>query len=174
VLDLSGRRLAAPQRQSLDIAASATAPAFTVAAAGASGTVRLVRLRLTASDGTPLSENTYWRYDQPGDLKALNSLSGADLRLTRGRVSAGDDRLTIGVTVRNAGTSVAPMVRVSLRSHRTGQRVLPATYSENYLWLVPGEQRTITVSCPRSAAADPGDLEVTAQPYGAAAASDRH
>jgi hypothetical protein len=174
VLDLSGRRLAAPQRQSLDIAASATAPAFTVAAAGASGTVRLVRLRLTASDGTPLSENTYWRYDQPGDLKALNSLSGADLRLTRGRVSAGDDRLTIGVTVRNAGTSVAPMVRVSLRSHRTGQRVLPATYSENYLWLMPGEQRTITVSCPRSAAADPGDLEVTAQPYGAAAASDRH
>ena len=169
-LDLSGRRLAAPQRQTVDVPASATAPAFTATAGSG---VHLLRLRLSASDGTVLSENTYWRSDKPADLQALNTLSGADLRLTRSRVTARDGRLTSVLTVRNAGTAVAPMVRLSLRSHRTKQRVLPARYSENYLWLLPGEQRTVTLSCPDTGAWTAGELEVTAQGYGTAAVSDR-
>ncbi|MEC3998378.1 discoidin domain-containing protein [Actinacidiphila sp. DG2A-62] len=171
VLDLTGRRLAAPQRQTLDIAAAATAPAFTVAPATGSR-LHLVRLRLTRADGSVLSENTYWRTTEAADLAALNQLSGAALRLTRGRVTSRDGRLSTTVTVRNTGRHVAPMVRLSLRDHRSGERVLPALYSDNYLWLLPGEQRTVTVSCPRGDL-HPGDLEVRAQGYRTAAASDR-
>ena len=42
------------------------------------------------------------------------------------------------------------MVRVSLRD-RAGERVLPATYSDNYFWLLQGETRTISVTTPSSA-----------------------
>lgn len=38
------------------------------------------------------------------------------------------------------------MVVLSLRDRRSGQRVLPTRYSENYLWLLPGETRDVTLS----------------------------
>jgi len=42
------------------------------------------------------------------------------------------------------------MVRVSLRDGK-GDRVLPTLYGDNYLWLLPGESRTVTLSWPASA-----------------------
>jgi hypothetical protein len=55
---------------------------------------------------------------------------------------------------------VAAMVRVSLRD-RAGERVLPATYSDNYFWLLPGETRTITMTTPSPASG----LRLEAEPY---------
>jgi hypothetical protein len=165
VLDLSGRSLAPAQRQTVDLDPSSTAPAFTVPQRGSGTAVDLVRLRLVSAEGATLSENTYWRCAEPKDLQALNTLSGAALRLTEGRVTSGEGRLTTRVTVRNTGSAVAPMVRLSLRDRHTGDRVLPARYSDNYLWLLPGEERTVTVSCPQGDR-HPSDLRVTAQPYG--------
>jgi hypothetical protein len=52
------------------------------------------------------------------------------------------------------------MVRLSLRD-RAGERVLPALYSDNYFWLLPGESRSITVTTPSSASG----LKLTAIPY---------
>jgi hypothetical protein len=43
------------------------------------------------------------------------------------------------------------MVRLSLLDGGTGARVLPALSSDNYLWLLPGESRTVTLSWPSSA-----------------------
>ncbi|MFJ9817429.1 glycoside hydrolase family 2 protein [Streptomyces sp. NPDC101151] len=40
------------------------------------------------------------------------------------------------------------MLRLSLLDARSGHRVLPALYSDNCLWLLPGESRTITTSWP--------------------------
>lgn len=169
-LDLSGRRLGDPQRQTLDVPASATAPAFTVPAAG--DQLPLVRLLLATPTGMTLSRNTYWRCSKPTDLRALYQLSGAALHLTAARTTDRGDRLTTEATVRNSGTELAPMVRLSLRDRRRDERVLPAAYSENYLWLPPGESRTVTVSCPRGARR-PGDLEITARGYGTATARAR-
>jgi hypothetical protein len=39
------------------------------------------------------------------------------------------------------------MVKLTLKD-ATGARILPAYYSENYVSLLPGEQRTITVGFP--------------------------
>jgi hypothetical protein len=36
-------------------------------------------------------------------------------------------------------------VRLSLRG-RDNERILPATYSDNYFWLLPGESRTVTAT----------------------------
>jgi hypothetical protein len=50
------------------------------------------------------------------------------------------------VTLRNEGTAVAAMIVLSLRDRRSGQRILPTRYSDNYLWLLPGETRDVTLS----------------------------
>ncbi|WP_428957334.1 discoidin domain-containing protein [Streptomyces sp. cg35] len=172
LFDLSGRRLANTQRQSLDVDASSAASAFTVRTPDSDHPLHLVRLTLTGSDGRTLSRNTYWRYDQPKDMQALNKLAGAKLAVSGGRTSQRDGRISLTVTVRNNGRAVAPMVRLALRDHRTGHRVLPARYSDNYLWLLPGEEQEVTLSCPQGGH-DRGDLEVTAQGYGTSLASSR-
>ena len=43
------------------------------------------------------------------------------------------------------------MTRLSLLDGDSGDRILPTLYEDNYLWLLPGETRTLTVSFPDSA-----------------------
>jgi hypothetical protein len=146
--DLTGTALAATQRQTISIAASATANAFTVAFTTGLPALHLLRLRLTDSTGNLLSDNTYWRYRTAQDMQELNNLPtvGVSLKVGPADHQAADIALT--ATVTNTGSSVAAMVRLSLRDRRSGDRVLPTLASENYLWLLPGESREITLSAP--------------------------
>ncbi|MDX3094594.1 discoidin domain-containing protein [Streptomyces sp. ME19-03-3] len=151
LLDLSGRPLSAERHGTVDVAASAKADAFTVAWTDDLPDFHLLRLRLTDRDGEVLSENVYWRYRRPEHMQALN-------KAARTRVSADvtDTDLTgdrHGLTARlsNRGSSVAALVRLSLLDSRSGDRVLPTLYSDNYLWLLPGESRTVTLSWPAGA-----------------------
>jgi beta-mannosidase len=52
--------------------------------------------------------------------------------------------LRLEVTLINQGGPVL-LAHFQLRGDRTGRRVLPAFYSDNYLNLVPAEHRTITI-----------------------------
>jgi hypothetical protein len=40
------------------------------------------------------------------------------------------------------------MIKLTLKDAATGQRILPAFYSENYISLLAGEERTITIAFP--------------------------
>jgi glycosyl hydrolase family 2/Ig-like domain-containing protein/F5/8 type C domain-containing protein len=141
--DLTGRQLGSTSQQSLDIAASAMSPAFTVAFDDSLPAVHLLRLELRDSAGELLSENTYWRYRADTDMQALSQLASTQVALAARREGNG-----MTATVRNTGIVVAAMVRLSLRDAQTGDRILPAQYSENYFWLLPGESREVQVSWP--------------------------
>lgn len=71
-------------------------------------------------------------------------------------------------TVTNEGSVVAVMVRLSLQD-QNGARVLPTQYSENYLWLLPGENRQVSISRPDGSALGHRP-HVTAQAYNSAPA----
>lgn len=120
--------------------------------------LHLLRLRLTDAHGTPLSENTYWRCRAPEAMRALNRMQRTpDLRRHhRHRPQRGDR------TVTNRGPAVAATVRVSLLDARTGHRVLPTLYGDNYLWLLPGESRTVTASWPADVAVSRPQVRVEA------------
>jgi hypothetical protein len=162
--DLSGKQLGTTQRQTVTAAKSSIATAFTVAFGADLPALHLLRLKLTGSNGTVLSENVYWRYRTPGDMQALNGL--ARTKLTVRTSSAGKGKLT--TTIRNDGKTVASMLRLSLRDKRTDERVLPALYSDNYLWLLPGETRTVTVT-PGTGAPPATTLRVLVDGYNAGA-----
>ncbi|MFI5730859.1 discoidin domain-containing protein [Kribbella sp. NPDC051587] len=152
--DLNGVRLGA-QNQSITVAASNKSEGFKVAFGADLPALHLLRLKLTDAAGKVLSENTYWRYRKPTDVQRLNTLPKVKLDV---RTTAGRGKLT--ATIRNTGKSVAALTRLSLRD-RAGNRVLPAVYSDNYFWLLPGESRTITVTTPSSASS----LKLEAEPY---------
>ncbi len=131
------------QESNVEVGPSGRADLFEVAPHASS--LHLVRLRLF--DGTKLlSENTYWRYRSPSDMQALNSLGRTKLVVDTGNTRRDGDRRSLVVTVRNTGKVVAAMTRIGLRDRRSDKRVLPTTYSDNYLWLLPGETREITLS----------------------------
>ena len=141
--DLSGSALAAPQSQAVTVGSSSAASLFTVGFAASLPSPHLLRLRLTDKQGTLLSDNVYWRYRNDQDMLALNQLPQVTVSAgTHGTASG--NQLT--VTLRNEGTAVAAMVVLSLRDRRSGQRILPTLYSDNYLWLLPGETRDVTLS----------------------------
>jgi hypothetical protein len=143
--DLAGNPVGTPGHQVVDVEASATTTAFTVPFDTALPALHVLRLRMVDQHGTVLSGNDYWRYRTPADLQALNDLPPERLSLT---VRHDGAQPTLTVTVRNDGEKIAPMVRLSLLDKHSGDRVLPTQYSDNYLWLLPGESRTVRLTWP--------------------------
>ena len=167
IYDLTGRQLSHAEQQGVNIAPSSTAPAFSVAWPSSLPPIHLLRLELSDHGGNLLSENTYWRYSTAQDMQALSSLAPTRLAVSVGGARSGGGRSSLTATVANRGGTVAPMVRVALQD-RTGARVLPAQYSDNYFWLLPGESRQVTVSWASSAQLSKGP-QISVQAYNAAA-----
>ena len=77
---------------------------------------------------------------QGEDYRALLSLPAPQLQQ---QVKVSGQQAT--VTLRNTGKTPAVFLRLNLKG-TDGQQILPATYSDNYLTLMPGEQRTVTIT----------------------------
>lgn len=102
-------------------------------------------LRLELRDETLLSRNDYWLANRPEQLQALDTLPRVTLKgqtETRGK--------WITVKLQNPSLTPALMIRLVLRDPKSGVRILPAYYSDNYFNLLPGEPRIITVEAPRT------------------------
>ncbi|MGW0829060.1 discoidin domain-containing protein [Streptomyces prunicolor] len=151
LIDLTGRQLGGSRSARLDVAPAATAKAFSAAWTDDLPDLHLLRLTLTGGDGRVLSRNTYWRYRTPAAMRALGKAPRTKVSATLGRVSRSGSRTELTATVRNHGPAVAAMVRLSLKNGATGRRVLPTLYSHNYLWLLPDESQSVTLSWPTRA-----------------------
>jgi Exo-beta-D-glucosaminidase Ig-fold domain/F5/8 type C domain/Glycosyl hydrolases family 2/Glycosyl hydrolases family 2, sugar binding domain len=100
-------------------------------------------LRLALSRGSAvLSSNFYLRGAQQNDFRAIRQLPVPKLTITTTSKRAAD-RWELSTKLLNKGASPALMVRVKAVRQKTGDRILPAIYSDNYIALMPGETRTI-------------------------------
>ncbi len=103
--------------------------------------VHFLRLALSRGSET-LSSNFYLRGLQQNDFRAIRQLPAPKLDATTTAVRKGN-LWELSTRVRNIGASPALMVRVKAVRNKTGDRILPAIYSDNYVSLMPGETRTI-------------------------------
>jgi hypothetical protein len=130
--------------------------------------VHFVMLELHSSAGELLSSNFYWRArgpasrpqpattsllhfsDNPEDLTALNQLPMVALTAM---VVPQESKIVgsrlLSVTLHNPTSQVALMAHIQLR-RKSGQRVLPVFYSDNYVSLLPNETRTISIDAAES------------------------
>jgi beta-mannosidase len=145
VYNLDGRNAYA---RSLPLAAeaSATTDLGAIAFPPRLSAVHFVRLELMDARKRVLSSNFYWRADpaHPNDLTALNRLPRVTLQAGAARHDVGG-KCFVKVTLRNPTSAVALMAHIQLRRAASGRRVLPVFYSDNYISLLPGESRTLTV-----------------------------
>lgn len=107
--------------------------------------VHFIRLTLCNAAGDLLSSNFYWRGTNYLDYRDLAGMVKASPRVsaTHGRM---DGREVVTVSLDNKTDRVVLMLRLLLIDRKTGERILPAIYEDNYLSLVPGESREVTVS----------------------------
>ncbi|MGB7265360.1 MAG: glycoside hydrolase family 2 TIM barrel-domain containing protein, partial [Terracidiphilus sp.] len=114
--------------------------------------VHFIKLELRDAAGQLLSSNFYWRGQagNPDDLTALNQLPMVALTAKAEvlKTDAAGER-SLQITLRNPTKNVAVMVHVQLR-RKSGERVLPVFYSDNYVSLVPDETKTITIEAAES------------------------
>ncbi len=106
--------------------------------------VYFIKLQLVAADGALLSDNFYWQATAPhsDDLTAMAKLPLATLQARIARRDA-DGKTFLDVTLRNPAQTVAVAAHLQLHRATSGQRALPVYYSDNYVSLVPGEEKTI-------------------------------
>lgn len=99
-------------------------------------------LSLTDVNGHAISDNLYWLPDSGGNYSGLQQMKAAPVKAAA--QAAGDNKIT--VTISNpANAPVAFFNRVSLVNKATQKRVLPVFYSDNYVSILPGEEKTITI-----------------------------
>jgi hypothetical protein len=108
--------------------------------------VHFIKLDLVDAKQKLLSSNFYWRSlpAHPDDFTDLNQLPTVTLDAQVASADTNGKR-TLRVTLRNPSKDIALMAHVQLRRQKSGERVLPVSYSDNYVSLVPGETRTITI-----------------------------
>lgn len=101
-----------------------------------------LRLQLMNAKQQVLSDNFYWLPDVNGNYSGLVEMANAKLDIQIQQSVPGE----YTVTLSNKEEQVAFFNRISLVDADTKQRILPTFYSDNYLSILPGEQKTIRMS----------------------------
>jgi Glycosyl hydrolase 2 galactose-binding domain-like/Exo-beta-D-glucosaminidase Ig-fold domain/Glycosyl hydrolases family 2/Concanavalin A-like lectin/glucanases superfamily/Glycosyl hydrolases family 2, TIM barrel domain len=113
----------------------------------ADGHTVLVALKVSDANGAPVSDNLYWWAKEESTLRELNGMPQVKLAASASVTPLGSER-EVTVKIENTSATPALMVKLTLNDGATGSRILPAYYSENYVSLLPGESRTITIAFP--------------------------
>ena len=104
----------------------------------------LARLELRDAKGRLLSENVYWHARDEHELQQLDSLPKVSLKGRLHVHSSGTGTVVEGQVI-NPSQTPALLVRLTLRDAKTGRRILPAYYDDNYFSIMPGEGRDFRI-----------------------------
>jgi exo-1,4-beta-D-glucosaminidase len=147
----------------LDLAPDANTEAFRIPALPNLSTTYFVRLTLADAAGRTLSDNLYWlstkldAFDWPrstyyytpltahADLTALKQLPPASINVIAHTERHGDEE-TARVRLSNTSNALAFFVNIHLTRGPQGDDLLPVLWQDNYVSLLPGEQRELTAT----------------------------
>lgn len=142
-------KLLSTKEASVDLRVNEAHNAFQLSLAplfDANGVV-LVRLEMKDNTGRLLSRNLYWLAGQEKDYRAMNNMAPAEILMSSRMRHEGAESV-IDLTLRNTGGVAALAIKATLFDAKTNERVLPAYYSDNYVSLLPGESKAMTIRVP--------------------------
>lgn len=103
-----------------------------------------IKLDLTDASGNLLSTNFYWQHVAQDQFDGLMDLPPVTLDAEASSRTEGEKTL-LTVTLHNNTSHVALLTHLQIHQKKSGRRVLPVFYSDNYLSLVPGDSSTVTI-----------------------------
>ncbi len=105
--------------------------------------VYFVRLKLERGAAV-ISENLYWRGLKDDDLKAARALPKVRVN-AKTTIAREGKQWHLTTVLDNAAAHPALMVKLNVVRTNGRERILPVIFSDNYVTLMPGEKRTITM-----------------------------
>lgn len=103
--------------------------------------VHFIRLKLMRG-GQIVSDNFYLRGKEENNFTAIRTLPKVAVKAETTLIRQGS-AWVLTTELRNDSKTPALMVRVKAVRGKSGDRILPALYDDNYVALMPGERRTI-------------------------------
>lgn len=101
-----------------------------------------LQLQLMDANKKVVSENIYWLADGAGKYSGLAQMKEAKLKVSVKPLKAGKVEVTLSNPTNNP---VAFFNRVSVVDKKTGERILPTFYGDNYCSVVPGGEKKIEI-----------------------------
>lgn len=105
--------------------------------------VYFLQLSLENSSSAP---NIYWLTTEPKDYRSLSLLPQSNPSVTTKLQK--DNTNYSGKVLIKADSHISFFNRIKVLDKETGKRILPVHYSDNYITLMPGEQREIDIQFP--------------------------
>ncbi|MBS1935558.1 MAG: glycosyl hydrolase, partial [Bacteroidetes bacterium] len=99
-------------------------------------------LRLLDLNQKPISDNLYWLADSTGNYSGLQHMSASRLHIKAKELQKGKIEVTLS---NEANAPVAFFNRLSLVDPKTHERLLPVFYSDNYVSVLPGEEKKVII-----------------------------
>ena len=121
--------------------------------------VVLVKLELMDAAGKTISDNLYWWAPDDAAYRAMNDLPKIKLESSVSEQREGSE-MVLSLTLRNPSQTPILAVKATLEKAKTGERILPAYLSDNYVSLLPGETRTITARYPAASGSGSATIEL--------------
>ena len=138
-------KLLLQHEENKDSAADATTEAFKLDLAPLfSNGVLLVKLELRDASGQFVSDNLYWLAANSADYRELDQLAPATVTATTEKSTNSGHSVHEVVRLQNRSNVPALETKLTLLDSK-GERILPVYYSDNYVSLLPGESREITI-----------------------------
>ncbi len=108
--------------------------------------LHFIRLELTDNKGHLLSDNFYWRNGiKDLDFSLLNTFPDPNISCSLLNKKNENDQGQFDLLLKNNSNSIAFANRLRFLNKTTQTRILPVIMSDNYVTLMPGEEKIITV-----------------------------
>jgi len=109
----------------------------------ATGEVQFLKLEAVTGDASPI-DNFYWLADTNEQCMALNKMPEAKPEIKH-KLEVEQNEVKVSVILRNGTDHLSLLNTLKIKTGK-GESILPVFFSDNYVSLVPGESKEITLS----------------------------
>ncbi len=106
--------------------------------------VQYLRLELL-HNGKLVGDNFYWVDNVDGNCLDINDLKSCNVEMSISTIYD-PNKCVAEVTLKNNSSQISLLNKIKVKNRQTHESILPIIYSDNYISLLPGEERTLILS----------------------------
>ncbi len=144
IYQLDGKMIHEQEQKNVPMKANSSKALFAIEIPTQVKGVYFLRLELTHGEQMKCADNVYWLTTQPKDYTALKNMP-ASQAVVNTNLEKKDGHYSASVNVK-AKDRISFFNRVSVFNKKTGERILPVFYSDNYFTVFPNEEKTVTLT----------------------------